>query len=770
MSATETRDQLRFLFGTGHPSVDVDDDDALIDHFESVLERDNPDRSANAELVAATARHILDGNADLWAAAQRLTASGLERRAVLVQLSFAMAQSFHHDHDHDHDDPDHVHVDVDPFDPIADRNALRAVLDCLPLADDDALIEAIEAVVAVRPLLPIDAVAAAALGRLGLDVDNELLIEQVEQALDAGSVAGVLRHLPGDLIAHVPTLTAGVVLTHRLTEAEVSHDLLTCISSDLTAFSWFDELTLVVDGSQDPDRVAPAELDQLELDPAAIDVTGDDDGLVHWQLPEGSLAGCRPGEVIAVRVDPFQNVTIDRIDEPDPDPTLVAWIRAAYDAENDEVVMANSLVDLLTTTLAAHPDAFAAPRPPLTELCIAAGLEVRGGDAGDGPEAWAELRRSERTFRLMSAANGHGTCARSAEEVLELFDEELGDDASVKNALRLMEDDHVAELVVDELIDPDGVSADADNARAMAERLVSVAKRGRQTGVACWVRGLVDERSGNPVEAEQWFVKGLAADPDAGVLIDRLAWYASDRGDAATASRLLRQLEDDNGEADVVAAFARDTHAGLGRNDPCWCGSGRKFKQCHLGVVVRPPLADRVGWISHKAFAYLRRHGGEAVGAIVSAAAAWAGDDVGAVREALDDPIVFDTVLVEGGGWHRFLADRGPLLPVDELELVQQWLPIQRSVYEVVAVHRGSGADVRDLRTGDVVGVAERSSSPAWRAGILLLGRAVPDGSGHQFVGALMSIPDGQQHYALELCDDADGDALCGYAGALATR
>jgi uncharacterized protein YecA (UPF0149 family) len=22
----------------------------------------------------------------------------------------------------------------------------------------------------------------------------------------------------------------------------------------------------------------------------------------------------------------------------------------------------------------------------------------------------------------------------------------------------------------------------------------------------------------------------------------------------------------------------------LGRNDPCWCGSGRKYKQCHLGA------------------------------------------------------------------------------------------------------------------------------------------------------------------------------------------
>ena len=750
MSAIESRDQYRFLFGTGHPSVDVDDDDALIDYFDALHDADGAAGPIGGDLVAAVARHILDGNADLWAAAQRLLTAGIDRRDVVKQLAFALLQSF--EHDHDHDDPDDVHVDVDPFDPIADRAALRTMLDWLPLANDEDLIVAIEAVVAVRPLRSIDSVAPLVLARLGLDVSNELLSEQVEHALDSGNAAGVLRYLPGDLVAHVPTLTAGIVLTHRLTAAEIASDRLECISTDLAAFSWYDDLTLALD------------------DPEAIDVDGDDDGLVHWQLPEGTLTSRTAGEVIAVRLDSFQNVTIEQVDEPAPNATLVAQVRAAYDAENDEIVMANSLADLLTTTLATDAEAFSNAQLPLTELCVAAGLEVRGGDAGDGPQAWAELQRSERTYRLMRAANGHVACGQSAEQALEMLDEELADDASVKNALRLMEDEHVAELVVDELIDPDGVSADPAHARAVGDRLVELAKRGRQTGVASWVRGLVDERSRRPLDAEQWFVKGLTADPDAGVLIDRLGWYASDRGDAVSASRLLRQLEDDNGEAEVVAAFACDTHAGIGRNDPCWCGSGRKFKQCHLGVVIQPPLSDRVGWIMHKAFSYLRRHGGEAVGAIVSAAAAWAGDDIGNVRQALNDPIVFDTILVEGGGWHRFIADRGPLLPADELDLIQQWLPIQRSVYEVVAVNRGAGADVRDLRTDDVVRVAERSSSHAWRAGMMLLGRAVPDGNGHQFVGALMSIPNGQQDYALELCNDADGDAICGYAGALAQR
>jgi hypothetical protein len=27
-----------------------------------------------------------------------------------------------------------------------------------------------------------------------------------------------------------------------------------------------------------------------------------------------------------------------------------------------------------------------------------------------------------------------------------------------------------------------------------------------------------------------------------------------------------------------------ETPPDLGRNDPCWCGSGKKYKQCHLAL------------------------------------------------------------------------------------------------------------------------------------------------------------------------------------------
>jgi preprotein translocase subunit SecA len=33
--------------------------------------------------------------------------------------------------------------------------------------------------------------------------------------------------------------------------------------------------------------------------------------------------------------------------------------------------------------------------------------------------------------------------------------------------------------------------------------------------------------------------------------------------------------------ADVVETVVKGEHDDIGRNDPCWCGSGKKYKKCH---------------------------------------------------------------------------------------------------------------------------------------------------------------------------------------------
>jgi preprotein translocase subunit SecA len=44
--------------------------------------------------------------------------------------------------------------------------------------------------------------------------------------------------------------------------------------------------------------------------------------------------------------------------------------------------------------------------------------------------------------------------------------------------------------------------------------------------------------------------------------------------------QLITNLQDgDDGRSRPVKATAKEK---LGRNDPCWCGSGKKYKHCHL--------------------------------------------------------------------------------------------------------------------------------------------------------------------------------------------
>jgi uncharacterized protein YecA (UPF0149 family) len=43
----------------------------------------------------------------------------------------------------------------------------------------------------------------------------------------------------------------------------------------------------------------------------------------------------------------------------------------------------------------------------------------------------------------------------------------------------------------------------------------------------------------------------------------------------------------------VIAGPEHQPLPDLGRNDRCWCGSGRKYKTCHMGADDRKRAAAR---------------------------------------------------------------------------------------------------------------------------------------------------------------------------------
>lgn len=85
-----------------------------------------------------------------------------------------------------------------------------------------------------------------------------------------------------------------------------------------------------------------------------------------------------------------------------------------------------------------------------------------------------------------------------------------------------------------------------------------------------------------------------------------LARVASDRGDADRGLSLLRRAgtSPDDHLVTLLMHFRPAERSDIGRNQPCWCGSGRKYKVCHRRRE-QASLDERAAWLYQKAGIYL---------------------------------------------------------------------------------------------------------------------------------------------------------------------
>ena len=349
-----------------------------------------------------------------------------------------------------------------------------------------------------------------------------------------------------------------------------------------------------------------------------------------------------------------------------------------------------------------------------------------------------------------------------------LDDRDAPDRAALRRCLDDLAEPRVLGAVVEELLADD---VGAARLRLLGEALVEVAPGGRREAIARLLAALGTERF-DVLAAEQQLRLAHAADPDDGPVIDHLGWYAADRGDAPRAVALWEELEPTPGllaELEVVAAYAERTGGPVpGRNDPCWCGSGRKFKQCHLGRPRLVPLPERVPWLLAKAGSFVQRRQGEERADVMALTTARAldPDDEDSVEEAFSDPVVTDLALAEMGWFDRFVDERGPLLPADERALADEWRRCGRTVVEVVAARPGSGLTVRDLRSGELVELRERRFSRHAADGSAWMLRIVPDGESHQIVGGVVPVRPGTEAAVLELLGRGDAVEIAAHVRA----
>ncbi|WP_228530954.1 MULTISPECIES: SEC-C domain-containing protein [Myxococcaceae] len=205
--------------------------------------------------------------------------------------------------------------------------------------------------------------------------------------------------------------------------------------------------------------------------------------------------------------------------------------------------------------------------------------------------------------------------------------------------------------------------------------------------------------------------------------------------------------------AEAVAAAAWGT---VGRNEPCPCGSGQKFKRCHGGANARAAASSAAPGRS-------RWHAVDE--ALTEKLSAWGAKRF--TRETVKGPMhelygehpahpelflpwsLFECPVEGKPVAKHYLEERGASLSADERVWLEAQLAARSSAHEVLEVRPGEGMDLVDLLTGTRATVHEVSASR------VLVPRDV-------VVGRVTSVP-GEQVVAgmhPELLPPAEADAV----------
>jgi tetratricopeptide (TPR) repeat protein len=596
-----------------------------------------------------------------------------------------------------------------------------------------------------------------------LGVDPEDTVAEVLESDDLPLVVAV-----DDGYVLLSALLRGRTLTHRLTAVEVKYDIVV-LGTDLAPM-WFmtdaEQYSRLVDGTDLVHAVRGLDDDLLAERCVPADLSDD----FVWVLPVGTfqrLGLAAEGLLgVTVRDDGFEFSSVVNVQDPQRlGERLAECLGQHGEGEPDEVS------DLVWQACVEDPDLLVRPQAPLHDALSAAGLAWEGdlvGPLGFDFERW---RTGKRVARLASVHRLGKDGALAVLGLTRMYD----DAALVFDAVQAADDtDQVLEEICGErdgagsgtapspgaplVRDMVGFLDDPSVAEALLVETIGAGRAGaaalglfaetleeqvpqRHAASLRWLRGKALERMGRVLEAEEAFEAALDVDGAHLLALYELSRYASDRGNAERGLSLLRRAgaPAEDGLVELLTRFRPQERTDIGRNEPCWCGSGRKYKICHRNRESLP-LADRAAWLYQKAGAYVSDGPWRERAIDVAEIRAHHWNEDGAVWRALNEGLVSDLVLFEGGAFEEFVAERGVLLPDDERLLADQWLLVERSVHEIQSVSPGEGFTARDIRTGDRVDVRECTASRSFKVGELICARLVPAGDTIQIFGAFEKV------------------------------
>lgn len=533
-------------------------------------------------------------------------------------------------------------------------------------------------------------------------------------------------------------LIEGRVLTHRLTEDEIASEIIAIIP-DLSAIvggpGLADDMMMVVAGIHD-------EIIESRLQDAPAWPTG-----VGLLLPRGLLEGNSAGDLVG-----FECVDgVIRMIEPES----IANTRIARELEAVVPPNAAGMLDcVIWQIMGDHEDIFRTPTQPLADLLDAAGFAHDGDFIARKGFDFEEHRRS---FDIKGLQYTHDLNESEALGVLGFIElaRQLGSDpiAALSTQVEIFSDFGNPDVAIAAL---ESVASDGSvgpSIGAAAEFIAESGPRRARVG-ALWIAARAALNSGRILDSERLLESALELDGAWYPAVEDLARLASIRGDAARVQSLLGRIEEGTADPlyDFVGQFLAQDRPELGRNDKCWCGSGRKYKSCHLG---KSELTARqhADWLMQKAVTFMHESEFQSTLAELVGIRAEHWDDPDATMRALQDGLLFDIALFDGGVFGVYLEWFSELLPEAELAMARQWLETERSVHEVLEARPGEGLTLRDLRTDVTQDVVERAGSARLEVGQLICTRVAPVGDELQLFGGAEPVAPEQAEQLNRLLD-----------------
>ena len=439
------------------------------------------------------------------------------------------------------------------------------------------------------------------------------------------------------------------------------------------------------------------------------------DGSTAMTGPVGWLAQFQDGDLLVfTRSHDTLTIAPGVIESDGHDEARALWdsFEAHREEREDAVELTMFLFDILVSDPARLM--FTQVIPPMAELLSLAGLEFRDDWCGEVDVDWAPpmKRRDDQSIdRLARNYEFDPCCAASFMNVRAgwgAWTMSLATGAPWVPTRSMVDDlDHgaVVEAFAEYILDSplhfeDGGSSLLDRfATAFVE-----APGGEDSACGLYLRATNAEADRRALDMEADLEEGLRRDGEHRFTARALADLVSDRGDAPRAISLMTRAGFPHDSSVLrVLRDAAEPYRGVGRNDPCPCGSGRKFKACCLRDP-KIPIEARFGWMQQKVESFVlrprRRHDLFNLALSASAPDTMTIESVAAL---VQDPFIIDVATYDGGGLADYLAERGELLPADEWEVFDQWLSTPRRLWDVLAVERGVGAWMRDVVSGDEV-------------------------------------------------------------------